>query len=101
MLRGLYRTSILHFLLVGFLLTQRAQKSAIHSEQIAKDDLQPSRGALIESSGGCRGPQSKYIMSEGGMTCILHNKMRSSSFVVQYDLCYSAACSAPYWSLSI
>lgn len=74
MLRGLFRTSILHFLLVGFLLAQRAQKSAIRSEQIAKNDLQSSRGALIEHSGGCSGPQSKYIMSEGGMTCILPKK---------------------------
>jgi hypothetical protein len=36
MLRGLYRTRVLPFLLVGFLRTQRAQKSAIGSEQIAK-----------------------------------------------------------------
>lgn len=48
MLRGLYRTRVLPFLLVGFLLTQRAKKSAIQSEQIAKNDLQPSRGALIK-----------------------------------------------------
>jgi hypothetical protein len=74
MLRGLYRTSILHFLLVGFLLTQRAQKSAIRSEQIAKNDFQSFRGALTESSGGCSGPQSKYIMFEGGMTRILPKK---------------------------